>query len=177
MKKRTSIIAFLLVAALTLGIGYAALTDTLTINGTANVAEQAGKDAFEADVYFSKAISGNGATAVLGSDPSTDKPDVATMTVVDGALKEVGDEAIATFTITSESDLPVTITNPTAANGYITNNNTEYFQVTTNWVADHEITPDATGKASVDITVTVKLIKTPETNETATFSILLNAST
>ena len=168
-KRRTLIVTLLLVAALALGIGYAALTDTLRVGGTAGVSAEAGSEAFEADVYFSNAISGAKADAAVGADKDT-----ATMTVKADALKEVGDEAVATFTIKSDSDLPVIITNPTVANGYITNDNTEYFEVTTNWVADHTLTPNATNTATVDITVTVKLIKTPETAQDVEFGIQLN---
>ena len=170
-KRRTLIVSLLLVAALALGIGYAALTDTLNITGTASVAQEAGEEAFEIDVYFSKAIAGTGATAAVGADKDT-----ATMTVNADALKEVGDEVIATYTIKSDSDLAVVITNPTTTNGYITNDNTEYFQVTTNWVADHTLTPDSTGTATVDITVTVKLIKTPSVAQDVEFGIQLNAT-
>ena len=168
-KRRTLIVTLLLVAALALGIGYAALTDTLRVGGTAGVSAEAGSEAFEADVYFSKAISGDKADASVGADNDT-----ATMTVKADALKVVGDEAVATFTIKSDSDLAVVITNPTVANGYITNDNKEYFEVTTNWVADHTLTPNATNTATVDITVTVKLIKTPSVAQDVEFGIQLN---
>ena len=137
---------------------------------TAGVSAEAGAEAFEDDVYFSKAIAGAGATAAVGADNDT-----ATMTVAADALKVVGDEVIATFTVKSDSDLSVLITNPTVENGYITNDNTEYFQVTTNWIGDHTLTPDATGTATVDITVTVKLIKTPDAPQDVTFGVQLNA--
>ena len=167
MKKRSTIVALLLVAALALGIGYAALTDTLNITGTANIAESDAQNSFQEDVYFSNAISGAKADAAVSSDNN-----YATMTVKDGALKAVGDEAVATFTIKSDSDLPVTVTNPTVAANLITNDNPEYFQVTTNWATDHVIDPYGT----TDITVTVKLIKTPDTTQACTFGIQLNAS-
>ena len=166
-KRRTLVISLLLVAALALGIGYAALTDELHITGSANIAESDAQNAFQEDVYFSKAISGEKADAAVSGDNN-----YATMTVKDGALKEVGDEAVATFTIKSDSDLAVTVTNPTVAAGLITNSNSEYFQVTTNWATDHEIDPYGT----TDITVTVKLIKTPDTTQAVTFDIQLNAS-
>ena len=173
-KRRTTIIALLLVAALALGIGYANLTDQLKITGSATIDKDDAAESFKADIYFSKAISGEKATAAIDSGNNN----LATMTVTEGALKEVGDEAVATFTIKSESDLAVTVTNPTTDNGCITYGAAEmknYFEVTTNWAADHTLTPSATG-ATTDITVTVKMIKTPSTDQNLTFTILLNAN-
>ena len=89
MKKRRSvIISLLLVAALTLGIGYAALARDLQINGSANL--QGNNEDF--DIVF---VSGN-------SNPV----DVATVTVTDGSptasytitgLSEKGDSVTLTF--------------------------------------------------------------------------------
>ena len=122
-QRKTVIVAFLLAAVLLLGVGYAALTDTLTIDGSAGVSYDDASEAFDEDIYFSKVISGTGCTAEINADPDT-----GTITVTDGALKEVGDEVIATYTIKSDSDLPVTVTRPT-----INNSNEEYFTVVDSW--------------------------------------------
>lgn len=58
MKRRKNlIIAFLLVASLALGIGYAAYSTTLTINGATGVSAQAIE--FTEDVRFTAAVSDN----------------------------------------------------------------------------------------------------------------------
>ena len=163
MKNRKRVIgAFLLVAILLLGVGYANLTDTLIIDGTAGVDLNDSKEEFEKDVYFSKVISGTGCSAVINTDP-----DEGTITVNDGALKAVGDEVIATYTIKSDSDLDVTVAKPT-----ITNDNTEYFQVTSSWTGDTTIQPNGTA----DVTVTVKLIKTAASDENVSFGLSFNVT-
>ena len=169
-KRRTLVISLLLVAALALGIGYAALSEDLFITGSANISKTDAENSFKEDVYFSYATSGDKAEAKI-----TDDNNYATMTVKTGALKQVGDEAVATFTIKSESDLDVLIKNPTVANGCITNRNNEYFQVTTNWQADHTLVAAPSG-ATTDITVTVRLIKTPDVDQDTEFTIKLVAT-
>ncbi len=165
--RKTVIVAFMLVAVMLLGIGYAALTDTLTINGTAGVNLDDTSEVFDEDIYFSKVISGDGCTAVINDDPDT-----GTITVADGALKEVGDEVIATYTIKSESDLDVLITKPTVANAKITNNNPEYFDVYVNWVPE---SMTLAAGSTVDVVVTVKLIKTASADQDVTFGITFDA--
>ena len=57
MKNRKSIVvAFLLVAVMLLGVGYAALTDILDITGSADINQSAAEEAFNEDVYFTGAV-------------------------------------------------------------------------------------------------------------------------
>lgn len=163
MKRRKSVVVvFLLAAAMMLSVGYAELTDTLTIDGSAGVDLSDTSEVFDEDIYFSKVISGDGCTAVIESDP-----DMGTITVTEGALKEVGDEVIATYTIKSESDLTVTIPKPT-----ITVSNTNYFAVTDSWAVDQTLAPGAT----LDVTVTIRLIKTAAADQDTTFKLTFNAT-
>ena len=165
--RKTVIVAFMIVAVMLMAVGFAALTDTLTVDGTAGVDLDDSSEVFDGDIYFSKVISGDGCTAVINSDPDT-----GTITVNDGALKEVGDEVIATYTIKSESDLDVLVTKPTVENSKITNSNPEYFEVYVNWVPD-SMTLAAGG--TIDVTVTIKLIKTAAADQDLTFGITFDA--
>lgn len=162
--RRIAIISFVLVAILLLGIGFAQLTDVLTIGGTAGVDADNSQEVFDGDVYFSNAVAN--VERVTASIDASDN-DKATMTVKDNVLKEVGNEAIATFTVKSESDLPVYLT-PS-----VSNSNAEYFNVYTTWDTTKTLQPGQT----VDITVTVKLIKTAVADQAATFTVTLDAST
>ena len=54
--RKTVVVAFLLCAVLLLGVGYAALSDTLDITGSADVNQSAAEEAFNEDVYFSAAV-------------------------------------------------------------------------------------------------------------------------
>ena len=169
--RRITIVAFLLLAALTLGIGYAALTDTLWITGSASVGAEAGQDAFKNDIYFSKAISDQ--TRVKAEIDATDN-NKATMTMVtyddktQMPLKVVGDQLVATFTVQSKSDLNAKITASVKSNA-----NTEFFEVVTNW---GDVAQDLLAGKTVDVTVTVELIKTPDNGvaEQTSFEIQLD---
>lgn len=162
--RRIAIISFVLVAILLLGIGFAQLTDVLTIGGSANIDADNSQEVFDGDVYFSNAVAN--VERVTASIDATDK-DKATMTVKDYVLKEVGDEAIATFTVKSESDLPVYL-KPS-----VSNDNATYFNVYTTWDTTKTLEPGQT----VDITVTVKLIKTAVADQQMKFTVTLDAST
>ena len=165
MKRRKSVVVvFLLAAAMMLSVGYATLTDTLTIDGSAGVDADHSQDVFDKDIYFSKVISGDGCTAVIKSDP-----DMGTITVTEGALKEVGDEVIATYTIKSESDLPVYIPKPD-----IDCTNPEYFTVSQSWAVNEQtLAPGGT----LDVTITIRLAKTAVADQSCTFDITFEAST
>lgn len=173
-KRRTAIVAFLLIAAMTIGVGYAALTDTLKVTGTAGIAADDVTEAFEEDIYFSKALANP--TYVDAQIDGTDK-DLATMTVLSDAFTQVGDERIATFTIKSDSDLPVAITAIVTGTGadaaaQETALNATYFTVTHNLPADYVLAAGST----VDVTVTVRLAKTPLTAQNTSFTVTFNAT-
>lgn len=163
-KRRTLIISLLLVAALTLGIGYAALTDVLDINGTADVNQTAAEEAFDLDVYFYDAVAGNAedlASIVDGDN------DMASFTA--NSLKGAGDTATFTFTIKNVSDLEATVTPSLAADG---NTNAEYFTITSDWNAQPKVI--AAGGTET-YTITVTLIKTPTETIHGAFHIELTA--
>ena len=163
--RRITIVAFLLLAALTLGIGYAALTDTLTITGSANIDATQTSTIFDSDIYFSNVVANS--ERVTANITGTDK-DSAEMIVKDGILAEVGNEVIATFTIKSESDLDVEVT-PTISFGE--GADTTHFAVVTSWNGPQQLKAGQT----IDITVSVKVIKTAETNVGTNFTITLKA--
>lgn len=111
--RKTVIIAFLLVAALVLGIGYAAYSTKLFINGTAEVASEA--------VAFTK--------AVTITDAQTSDATYGTATIGDGqyatfkvfGMTQKDQRVTFTYTITNNSDVDVkvnctTLPTTTAAN-------------------------------------------------------------
>ena len=163
-KRRTLIISLLLVAALCLGIGYAALTDVLDINGTADVNQSAAEEAFNEDVYFSAAVA-NEAGNVASVD--TNDNDMASFTA--STLKGAGDTATFTFTIKNDGDVAALVTPTLAADG---NSNAEYFSIVSDWNAQPKTI--AAGDSET-YTVTVKLLKTPTESIHGAFHIELTA--
>lgn len=168
MKNRKSVIvAFLLVAAMLLGVGYAALTDDLSIGVTAGANLDDYTEEFQEDIYFS-AVSAvtysnsktTGASAIIDEANDATK-DTGKIEVAAGTLVNKGDSITVTYTIKSDSDLNATVTLAPITNS-------DHFTVTTNWNAAQNLTAGGT----VDVTVTVTLTTTPD--ETVTESITLN---
>ncbi len=158
-QRRLAIIAFALVAVLTIGVGYAALTDTLSINGTATLLHSEAEEQFDVEVYFSAVGATSSCTAAIDGEDN----DVATITITDG-LAVVGDKAVATFTITNNSAGSVSITPA--------HNSSTNFDVATD---ASTYTVAAGGTVDVIVTVTLKnTVNADITNET--FSLSFSAT-
>lgn len=144
-KRRTLIIAALLVAALALGIGYAATTGQLKIEGVVSTQQQTFLVQFtDAEV---KAHS-TGATMV---DITSNLPDKVVAFTVNG-LSNKDDYLTATFTITNNNQFTMYITDITVAN-----DSSNVFNVTTSLDSMTDAIELAAGASTtVDVTVTLK---------------------
>ena len=97
-KRRSSIIALLLVAALALGIGYAALTDELTINGKVTTDGEVMNDTFDELVYFTNAtVTNSPASHIIADVSATYGGDTASYAI--SGMKAVNDKVVMEFTI------------------------------------------------------------------------------
>lgn len=167
--RKTVVVAFLLTAVMLLGVGYAALTDVLDINGTADVSKDKAEAEFNNDVYFTKAEpvdkdSGDIASIVNGD------PDMANFTV--SSLSSVGDTAQFKFTIINEGNVGLdAIVTPTLASDG--NSNPEFFKITSDWQGQPK---ELKAGETVEYTVTVELIKTPQESIHGAFHIELTAT-
>ena len=161
--KRTLIVVALILAAILLGIGYAAIANVnLNITGNATVSPAQANFQVVYDAVNTFTVSdANKVTVGRTSDTA------ATLTVT--GLTAKNDEVTATYKILNNSqDLNASIT------AAITNSNTSYFTVTTDWGSSAK-TINAGG--SDYITVTVKCAQTPiDADQTATITIDLTAS-
>jgi hypothetical protein len=178
MKQRRSVIAiFLMVAILTLGIGYAQLSDALDITGSAATTAKQADTAFKELVYFSDANAAEtGDTASVNSDNNNK----ASFSVT--SLATEGDVATFTFVVTNESDLAATVSvKPSSSGNNPYNNNAEYYKVTYQYGADGQGNLPAktsdTEFGTMVITVTVELIKTPQVDITGSFLVELEVKT
>ena len=176
MKQRRAVIAiFLMVAILTLGIGYAGLTNVLDIQGTAKTTAEQADAAFEELVYFSETSSGTGYTSSINADNS----DKASFTVT--GLAKAGDKVTMTFTVSNESDLDAVVTLTTVEAGAHNpiNTNSTYYKLTYKLGADGQgALPAKSGDTpgTLVITVEVELLVTPQQEITASFGIELVAT-
>lgn len=146
MKRRNLILSFVAVALLLIGLGYAALTETLTVTGTVSTTEA------NISLVFSAAESSD-KNATLGATGTN------TINVKSSAFKTAGDTVTFTLTVSDASDtgLDVKITEL----GTVTNDNTEYFEITySGLTVDQVIGANATGQ----VVITVKLLQTPATD-------------
>lgn len=160
--KKTFVGIALLIVVLALGIGYAAITDTLKITGTATT----GIDPDNLQVVFTgetnPATTTNGVTATATANSKS-----ATLNVT--GLTTRGDTRTATYTIQNQSDelkALVDVKTETVTNG-------EFFTV------DATVANASTALEPGDettVTVTVTLIKTPIDVLNGTINIDLEAT-
>ena len=162
--RKRVVVSFLLVACMLIGIGYAALTDVLDINGTVDVNQSAAEAAFDADIYFTDATPANtGDSAYI----STDDPDMAGFSIA--SLSGKGDTASFTFTISNFGDLDATVTPTLASDG---NTNPTYFKITSDWEGRAK---RLEAGSTLTYTVTVELLETPTASIHGAFHIELRA--
>ena len=99
--------AFLLCACLIVGMGYAAVTDTLAIGGNATISQDSANEDFSAEIQFGEISNKtNITTAEIGADDNGEANDKITFTIVHTADGDVdfavpGDTASFTFTVTN----------------------------------------------------------------------------
>ena len=175
MKNRKFVVvAFLLVAVMLLGVGYAALTDTLTIIGNAHIDIDTANKTFDEKVYFSDAqatsTTGTGATADVVSHSLDD----ATFTA--NKLATVGQQSVFTFTIKNDSNVDAVISvgaNKLSGDTNPSNSNAQKFKVEYSYPQGMNITKNG-GTITVVVTVTVNEPVTAATS--ATFGIELTAT-
>ena len=163
--RRNVVIAFMIVAVMLLGIGYAALSDTLDITGSADVNQSAAEEAFNEDIFFSAAVANEtGNTASVNADNN----DKASFTA--NTLKGKGDKVTFTFTITNDGDVAADVT--PKLNATLGNTNPEYFSITSDWGG---ATKTLDAHSEITYTVTVELLKTPTVTISGSFLIELVA--
>ena len=163
--RRNVVIAFMIVAVMLLGIGYAALSDTLDITGSADVNQSAAEEAFNEDIYFSAAVANEtGNTASVNAD-NNDKASFTAAT-----LKGKGDKVTFTFTIANDGDVAAEVT--PKLNATLGNTNPEYFSITSDWGGAAKT---LAAHSSITYTVTVELLKTPTETISGSFLIELVA--
>lgn len=154
--RRLVVLALALVTVVTMGIGYAALSETLSVTATATLTASGAQEVFDGEVYFSGAtvpaahtnvVAGLGESQANPADPSA-KPDVAWISINDG-MSVANDTIEVTFTIQNDSagSVDVTIVGGTSADGNFKTNGS----MTTNSIP---------ANSSGEVTVVVTLLNT-----------------
>lgn len=179
--RKIVVVAFLLVAVMLLGIGYAALTDTLTIIGNAHIDIDAANATFDNKVYFSAAeatsTTGTGGYVegvLTNKDVASFTPDDATFTA--NQLATVGQVSVFTFTITNDSNVDAEVSiNSTKQSGDAnpSNSNTTAFTVAYTYPDGQTI---AANGGTIDVVVTVTVANPITSATSATFGIELTVT-
>lgn len=100
-KRRSVIAAFLVVALLAVGVGFAAVSDTLSLGGSVQVTRSGAVEAFDLNVQFEEPI---GVLSEQCSVTLSDNNDFATITIDNSPkLKEQGDTASIVLPIVNNS--------------------------------------------------------------------------
>ena len=178
--RKNIIVAFVLVACMLIGVGYAALVDSLEVDGTTTITKDQATAVFDSDVYFSSAtaLPKHGATSTTNTTSiNSDNNDKVSFTVHE--LVNVGDIATFEYEITNVSDLDVNLvasvtgntTTLTDDDGVTTNATTSYFEVNYAF-ADGTVESGGTEK----LTVTVKLIEAIDCYTKGSFTITVTAT-
>ena len=168
-KRRTLIISLLLVAALALGIGYAALSSTRQINGVIE------NDPANVNVVFTNSTM----TATSPTDSRVqsiiDASDAgvtgtAVLSIQAGGLKEKGDSVTFDLEITNKGNLTVELeelvpTEPFACDFYS-------LEIVDGWATGDTLAPGATDTVKIVVTV----IKLTDTQEIHNFILKANAT-
>ena len=145
MKRRNLILSFVAIALLLIGLGYAALTDTLTVTGSVSTTTA------DLVLQFTGEKTDDTEGPATGSVTVAAKAKTATVSVE--GLQNVGDSVTVTIEFTNASaqdDMDAKDVAAQVAAGY----NTEYFLVT----AETSATTLAVG-AKATVTITVELVK------------------
>ncbi len=127
--RRIAICAFVLIAAMVVGIGYASLTDTLAVTGDLEMSQSSIQVALDEDVYFTGveiSIADSNGTALtpttgLSASVSSNDPDKITFSAKN-VFTGIGDTVTIVATITNagtNAALPAKLSDPkvTAENG------------------------------------------------------------
>ena len=178
-KRRTAIVAFLLCAVLCLAVGYAALTDTLYLNGTVSADNQGDNgpdgpkipETFDANVYFSNPS--NADIVAIKADEDGNENDLAEITIPATTWAEAPQTVTYTVDVFNDNDtVDVTVK---LNNVSETGDEFNYFTCNVEWAEG--VTLDKNGaaiikaneKANVTISVTLDKMPTEVDPVTASF--------
>lgn len=172
--RRIAIIAFVLVAVMAIGVGYAAVSDTLGVSG--NISSNSANE-FKNDVYWINAP----VVEKTGTKPDTSKVtvsvgdeggeanDLLSITLVEGALVEKDDAITVTAKVKNDSDLAATlaVTSTTAPTD-------PHFSVAIELV-DAALEANG-GEGTVKITITLVNSIVDEAGASTTFGYVITAT-
>lgn len=153
--RKTIIVAFLLLACMLIGVGYAALTDTLSVKGSAILTKAGAEEEVNEDIYFTNVVGTNCAANVDAQDA-----DIIILRLTDTSTKVSvkGNTCSFVATVQNDSKVAATITPVFEDDGEtvkVGDSFKEYFEFST----DHDSYNVAADGGTCEIIVTITLKK------------------
>lgn len=180
--RRTIIVAFMLCAVMLLGVGYAAVTNTLDIQGSVTVTDAAAKDEFNLHVYFEGIVVGEFCVQNTAMDESTKDLGLGYTANINANNNDKGHFTISGITKTNDSeDIVFRIQNDSAHEASVkikttTNSNDSEFGLTYFFGTEDQKEAIVPADGYVDVTVRVTLIAQPTGQTTANFGMELDVT-
>ena len=187
--RKTIIVAFVLVACMLIGVGYALVTNTLDITGSGTINQSAAEESFNQDIFFSGVVvNGNiDADGVTAEDnmPYTaninaNNNDKAQFTIT--GLKGQNDTAEIVFRVENAGDLDADLYIKSVTNSNVSYFNVEYYVNgqkidVTNTTDSFASLAKKTGgsNTTLDITVKVIVVATPTSQQSFTSTFEFDA--
>lgn len=157
--RKIVVVAFMLVAVMLLGVGYAAVTTYLNITGAATVSVEGASSAYSDDIKFTNVTQATNAdlayTASIGDGKTADFS-------ITG-LKGAGDSVTITYTITNAGDLD-SVVKIDVEHNYPTNDNENYFSIDISGDEGDDYESEGVpldAGTSCTVNVTISLLHTP----------------
>lgn len=196
MKARKRVIGiFLAVVVLCIGVGFAALADDLTVDGTVAVKSSTFDDTFDGYIFFSNGAVDETATTVtdktavtvgVANDDDGDANDKLTIAIGEAAFTAVDQVVVVTANIENSSptnDANVAVTNFRNSATFPDPADTDApftvgsFEVSIALSNDGTVVRNnGTDNGTITVTITVKLTKLPTADESGVFGFKLTAT-
>ena len=183
--RKTVVVAFMLVACLVIGVGYAAVTNVLDIQGSISVSATAAEKQFNEDIYFEGVVDNTNAAVASITDSATygytanintNNNDKAQFTVT--GIEKTDDFVTITYRIKNDSEHEATVSLKTITNtnGSAQGNGTGDFGFSYYFGTEGVETDTIAVGGTVDVTVKVSLDSQLTAAATASFVIELNVT-
>lgn len=178
MKNRKIIlISFLVCACIVVGVGYANLSDDLSITGHGQLSYTNANEEFKKDIYFSRVVSRTNCTAVIDATDTSNDTIAVTIDDTTSKMAVKGDKATVELEIAN-----ATLDVATVTLDFESNATAQYFELSCSESSPFTIDAGTEGVDTVNpglktITVTITLKQSINTNmeNQENFSLVLNA--
>ncbi len=179
LKRSKLLVAFLVVTIICASVGFAAVTDSLFVKGTAGIDVSAAESEFDGDVYFASVTSvvgsnvRNNASLSASVDETNDPTkDTIALNIPADAWASVGDTVTLTAVVQNTNDLDAALSVALADDSDTTNDMSQYISVALGTTT----TATAKGETTIEIIFTLKALPSATIDTANSYVVTLTAS-